>query len=83
MPVEGRRGNPHKARGIHQGEAADAALGDEAARGLDQRLLEVAVMVAAPVFRPVPPMSHTDLPALAPSRVTGRAGREGYRSPLP
>ena len=43
---------------VDQGEPADAALGDEAARGLDQRLLEVAVVVAAPVARSLAPGSH-------------------------
>jgi hypothetical protein len=56
MPVQGRRADADEPRRVDEGEAADAALGDEAPRRLDQRLLEVAVVVAPPIR--AAPMPH-------------------------
>ena len=54
MAVQRRRRDAQELRGVGEREAAEAALGDEAARRLDQRFLQVAVVVAPLVGGAVP-----------------------------
>ena len=51
MAVERRRRDAHELGRIGEGETAEPALRDEALRRLDQRLLQIAVMIALPVER--------------------------------
>jgi hypothetical protein len=48
VAVEGGRRHPDELGGVGQREAAEPALGDEAPRGLDQRLLQIPVVIAPP-----------------------------------
>ena len=47
MPIGRRRADAGKARGLGEGEARRALLGDQLQRGADQRLAQIAVMIAA------------------------------------
>src|SRR5690606_16169854 len=72
MAVEGRRRDADELCRIGEREPAQAPLGDEALRRFDQRLLEVAVVIALPVERAAP-VTHDDpaLPCLTLARPPG------------
>src|SRR5260370_17230287 len=48
MAVGRRRADPGPARRIGKGEAGRSLLGDQIERGADQRLAQIAVVIAAP-----------------------------------
>jgi len=75
MAVEGSGRHAHELGRIGQGEAAKAPLGDEALRSLDQRLLQIPVMIALPVERAAP-MPHDGSLFVAPVRLGFCAGRD-------
>jgi hypothetical protein len=47
MPIQRRRTDPGRARGLGESEASRALLGDQLERGADRRLAQIAVMIAA------------------------------------
>src|SRR5277367_1254271 len=47
MPIGRRRADPGEARGLGESEAGRALLGDQFQGGADQRLAQIAVMIAA------------------------------------
>src|SRR5271169_187509 len=47
MPIGRRRADSGEARGLGEGEAGRTLLGDQLQRGADQRLAQIAVMIAA------------------------------------
>ena len=57
MPVRRRRADPGPARRVGEGEPGRSLLRDQVERGADQRLAQIAVMIAAPrvsVFWAIP-----------------------------
>ena len=77
MAVERRRRDAGEPRRLDQGEAAEPALGDEAPRRLDQRLLEVAVVVALPVGWAAVERSHASGVRTRPDPIPRRPGEPG------
>ena len=75
MPIGRGRTHAGGARGFREGEAGQAALGDQVERCPDQRLAQIAVMIAAPARRrPVSRPNHVRISYMNRS-AEGRAGR--------
>lgn len=58
MPIRRGRTDPGRARRIGKGEPARTFLGDQVERGLDQRLAQIAVVIAATPVRPSSRPAH-------------------------
>src|SRR3954468_9571718 len=87
MPVGRRRADPGPARRVGEGEPGRPLLRDQVERGADERLAQIAVMIAAPAITIVAGSIIASsivtgagaIPLLRPAHVRGRTFRVVFR----
>src|SRR5262249_57016964 len=75
VPIGRRRADPRPARGFREGEAGGPFLGDQFEGGADQRLFQVAMMVAARSLPPPTPVKGLYMTPGTPSTSPGRQAK--------